>query len=529
MYLPQISLLQNAEKRKAVYVMGKASRNKRENLEERREQAAKKQEAIKARKKKAIRNKVIAIVCAVLAVVLLGTAIGASAFKDSGYLLRRTESISTENFTVDNAIFSYYFHSAYQSFMSQYGEIVSYLGLDTTKSLKTQTCTLAGEDTTWFKYFSDQAVNELKTVLVFCEEAKARGIELEDSDYDMIDAYIDSMDEQAKAAGYTKSFFIKMMYGNGVKEKDVRRALELSALYSKCYNAMVAEYVYTEEDHDAYVKENPDTLLHYSYAKLSMSTKDGMVEGDVTAEVLASFKDKFKAVKNYEEFEEVAHDYLENHAYKNYTDKTEDDIHAEIHAMTVEDEMYAAGDFADWAKSSEAKVNGVFCSESEDGTALDAYILLSKPALAEYNSVNVRHILLTTETYETIEAAKAKGEELLAQWKAGEATAASFGALATEFSEDGAAEGLYENVLKGDMVDSFNDWIFADDRAVGDTGIIESDYGIHVMYMDGFGMPAWRLEAETAMASASFSAARAEMAEKYAVTVDSAALAMLDV
>jgi parvulin-like peptidyl-prolyl isomerase len=260
-----------------------------------------------------------------------------------------------------------------------------------------------------------------------------------------------------------------------------------------------------------------------------MSTKDGMVEGDVTAEVLASFKEKFEAVKNFEEFEEVAHDYLENHAYKNYTDKTEDDIHAEIHAMVVEDEMYAAGDFADWAKSTAAKVNGVFCTESEDGTAVDAYILLTKPALAEYNSVNVRHILLTTETYETIEAAKAKGEEILAQWKAGEATAASFGALAAEFSEDGAPEGLYEDVLKGDMAAAFNDWIYADGRAVGDTGIVESDYGIHVMYMDGFGMPAWRVEAEMAMASASFSAARAEMAEKYTVTVDSAALAMLDV
>ncbi len=508
--------------------MGKASRNKRENLEERREKAAKKQEAIKAKKKRALRDKIIAIVCAVLAVVVLGTAIGYSAFNNSGFILRRTESISSENYSVDNAILSFYFYSVYQGFMEQYGELVSYLGLDTTKSLKTQTCTLAGEETTWFKYFMDQAVSELQTILLFCEEATTRGIKLEDSDYDMIDAYIDSMEAQAKAEGYTKAFFIKAMYGNGVKEKDVRRALELSALYTKCYNEMVSEYVYTDEDYDAYVKENPDALLHYSYATLSMSTTDGMVEDDVTTEVLASFKEKFGAVKNMEEFEEVAHDYLENNAYKNYTDKTEEDIHAEIDAMVVEDAMYTAGEFADWAKSAEGKVNGVYFIESEDGTALDAYILLEKPALLDYDSVNVRHILLSAETYGTIEDAKAKGEELLAQWKAGEATAASFGALATEFSEDGAVDGLYENVLKGDMVTAFNDWIYEDGRAAGDTGIIETEYGIHVMYMDGFGMPAWKIEAESALASAEFAAARTEMAKKFPITVDHVAAAMLN-
>ena len=508
--------------------MGKASRNKRENLEERREKAAMRQEAIKAKKKRAIRNKIIGTVCAVLAVIVLATSIGYSAFNNSGFILRRTESITTEHYSVDNAVLSFYFYSVYQTFMEQYGELVSYLGLDTTKSLKSQTCTIAGDNTTWFKYFVDQAVSELKTVLLFCEEATARGITLEDSDYDVIDAYIDSMEAQAKAEGYTKAFFIRAMYGKGVKEQDVRRALELSALYSKCYNAMVSEYEYTDADYDAYIEENPDALLRYSYATVSMSTSDGMVEGDITAEILASFKEKFSAVKNKEEFDEVAYDYLKNNAYKSYTDKTDEDILAEIEGFTVEDAQYSAGDFADWAKSAEGKVNGVYFTESEDGTSLDASILLAKPALADYDSVNVRHILLTADTYGSLEAAQAKAEELLTEWKAGEATAAAFGALATEYSEDGVAEGLYENVLQGSMMDTFNDWIFAEGRAVGDTGIIETEYGIHVMYMDGFGMKAWKVEADNALANEDFHADQDAMAEKYTITVDDVAVAMLN-
>lgn len=508
--------------------MGKASRNKRDNLEARRAEAAKKQEAAKAKKRRALRDKIIGIVCAVLAVIVLCTAIGCSAFNNSGFVLRRTVSITTENYSVDNAVLSFYFYNAYQTFMGQYGELATYFGLDTTKSLKTQICTLTGEQTTWFKYFMDQAVSELKTILLFCEEATARGLTLEASDYDSIDAYIDGMEQQAKAEGVSKAFYIRAVYGKGVKEQDVRRALELSALYSKCYNAIVSEYEYTDADYDAYIEENPDALLHYSYATVSMSTADGMVEGDVTAEVIASFKEKFAAVTNKEEFDAVAYDYLKNNAYKNYTDKTDEDILAEIEGFTVENALYSAGEFADWAKSAEGKVNGVFFVENEDGTALDASILLAKPALAEYDSVNVRHILLTTDTYETIDAARAKGEELLAQWKAGEATADAFGALAAEFSEDSAENGLYENVLQGNMVDAFNDWIFAEGRAAGDTGIVETEYGIHVMYMDGFGMTAWKVEADNALKSAAFKADQDEMAKKYTITVDDVAVAMVN-
>ena len=38
------------------------------------------------------------------------------------------------------------------------------------------------------------------------------------------------------------------------------------------------------------------------------------------------------------------------------------------------------------------------------------------------------------------------------------------------------------NVYPNQMVASFEDWCYDENRATGDTGIIESDYGYHVMY-----------------------------------------------
>ena len=32
------------------------------------------------------------------------------------------------------------------------------------------------------------------------------------------------------------------------------------------------------------------------------------------------------------------------------------------------------------------------------------------------------------------------------------------------------------------MVENFNDWCFAEGRKTGDTGIVESDYGYHIMF-----------------------------------------------
>ncbi len=112
---------------------------------------------------------------------------------------------------------------------------------------------------------------------------------------------------------------------------------------------------------------------------------------------------------------------------------------------------------------------------------------------------NVRHILIkfqggtynsstgsTTYTAAEKEKAKTEAEKLLAQWKEGEMTEDTFADLAAKESDDNAGEGgLYEDVYPGQMVTNFNDWCFDETRKAGDTGIVESEYGYHIMYFVG--------------------------------------------
>ncbi len=124
--------------------------------------------------------------------------------------------------------------------------------------------------------------------------------------------------------------------------------------------------------------------------------------------------------------------------------------------------------------------------------------------------VDVRHILImpeggtTDENGNTVysdeewQACQEKAEELLNTWQSGEKTEESFGALANEHSSDGGSNtngGLYENVVPGQMVEEFNDWCFDESRAAGDTGLVKTTFGYHIMYFSD-SRPQWRYYSE---------------------------------
>ena len=111
--------------------------------------------------------------------------------------------------------------------------------------------------------------------------------------------------------------------------------------------------------------------------------------------------------------------------------------------------------------------------------------------------VDVRHILICPEggttdengnvTYsdEEWEACRQKAQDYLDQWKSGEANENSFSQLAMEVSEDPGSQsagGLYTYVYEGKMVVPFNDWCFDESRQYGDTDLVKTSYGYHIMF-----------------------------------------------
>lgn len=130
---------------------------------------------------------------------------------------------------------------------------------------------------------------------------------------------------------------------------------------------------------------------------------------------------------------------------------------------------------------------------------------------------SVRHILISpeggTENEETgevtysekeLKAAQDKAEALLAKWKEGEATEQSFADLVKDNTDDtGSAEtgGLYEDVSPvSSYVEEFRAWAVDPERKEGDTDIVKTQFGYHIMYFVS-GEPYWLQEAGTMLLS----------------------------
>lgn len=96
----------------------------------------------------------------------------------------------------------------------------------------------------------------------------------------------------------------------------------------------------------------------------------------------------------------------------------------------------------------------------------------------------VRHILISCEkdAEESIVQAKSKlAEDILERVNKGE----DFATLVNEYSEDEGSKatgGMYDVYETTNFVPEFMDWTFAHNP--GDTGVIRSDYGFHVMKLD---------------------------------------------
>jgi len=148
--------------------------------------------------------------------------------------------------------------------------------------------------------------------------------------------------------------------------------------------------------------------------------------------------------------------------------------------------------------------------------------------------VNARHILIIPEggsvdengatvySEEEWEVCREKAQAILDEFLAGDATEEVFAAMATEKTQDGGSQatgGLYENIYEGQMVKPFEEWCFDDSRAYGDTGLVQTDYGYHIMYYVS-STPVWVTYAENDYIAEKSNAFLAELAEKYPMDVE---------
>ncbi|MBO4938428.1 MAG: peptidylprolyl isomerase [Oscillospiraceae bacterium] len=466
---------------------------------------------------------VVVLALVVVAAVWIGVS---KTVENSGVRERSTTAVTIGEHELSNAELNYFYIDAINKFYSDYGSYATMFGLDTTLPLNEQ---VVNEETglTWADDFLNSAKENAKAVYALADEAKAQGYTLTEDELAAIDSDLASLELYANLYGYTDAqTYLKAMYGKGATMENYRAYAELTTLAGSYQAYYANSLVYDDADLREAEKDNYAEYSSFSYNSYYLSASrflEGGTTGDdgnttySDAETAASVSAAEEAANILAggEYESVA-DFdaaiaaLEINAETENAASTayEDHAYAKINSVIQEwvtDENRQIGDVASIPSVTHSHEEGEEHSDDEDASeheTINGYYVVYFNGSNDntFALANVRHILVAFEhdhneseehdhseqTYTDAEKAAAKNaaDELLAQWKAGDATEESFAALANENSDDGdgTTGGLYEDVYPGQMVPSFNDWCFDESRKTGDTEVIESEYGYHVMY-----------------------------------------------
>lgn len=409
------------------------------------------------------------------------------------------QKISVRDYTYYYSLMYNYTVNQSQQYQQQYGQDM--IGLDLTISPEDQECPYKNdkdETQTWAAYFRTSAIDRAKQYEQLYREAVAAKYSLNDEENKEITEQIEEIRKTAAGSNLSLNAYLRMFYGKGITEKFLTAQLKKETLVSKYAEAKYNGYEKAVTDKyisDTYKKAKDDydvvSMRLFSFALEKLTKKDGETDAQLAARQKAAdakVKEKADAMLAAAG-DEAAFLTL---AAKNTTDKAYDAETATLNYNknfeSVKSSVSEAGAKWIFGDGRKAGDKNVFKTDT-------AYIVvyLVRAQFAS-NSVDVRHILIsykedsqdTTEpTAEEIETARKAAAELYAKWKKGAATEDSFSALAkTESADPGSAEkgGLYESVKVGDMVAPFEKWSFDPARKKGDTGIVKTDYGYHIMY-----------------------------------------------
>ena len=436
--------------------------------------------------------------------------------------------------------------NVYNQYYNSFGDYWTImLGFDPSKPLNEQTYN-DEEDKTWADYFMDKAVETARDTYALYDDAVAKGHKLTDDEQKNQDSYMDNMELYATYYGYSSiKSYLRSSYGNGASESGYEEYYKVCNLASSYITKYADDLDYKLEDYRAYEKDKFDdystlSFVHYtmkynSYLGEGTKSEDGKTttwtdeEKNAAREAMKADLEKILAteIKNKLDFDKAIQALEINQTKEENKDSSSSSSSSststaqkptatEVKDAFINNITLHAGAL-DWLKETtrvagEIKAFEVYtyaehedekhehgddcgCSRTVDGYTI---VLFNERDDNTVKMANVRHILVKFQggtkdkdgnvTYSDAEkkTAKEEAEKLLKQWQDGKANEESFGELANKESDDQNGKvtngGLYEDIYPGQMVEAFENWCFAEGRKAGDTGIVETEYGFHVMY-----------------------------------------------
>ncbi len=441
----------------------------------------------------------------VVAIVLAVAIVGGIAWKliDSlGVIERAVTAVTIGDDKVSAAQFNYYYTAQYQQ-MAYYADAYAQMniGFDTSVPPDEQKSTQLDEDgnaLTWDEVFKDSAANYAQFVYAYYNEAVKAGYTLSDDEKAQIDETVKSYREEAVANNYSLNAYLRESFGGGFNEKAFRKQLEMETLAKNFSEDKASELETNIAEADIKAEYDANRKLYdyadvryYAFTYTTLTLNEGETEDALKERQKAeNAKTEAKAKEIFDKLTDEASFKAAITAFKNEgKEKPAETDYTTLSEITTYNSLSTAtcDEVADWAFDTARKAGDKTIVNGEKGV----YIVYSVKPIYTMNSVDVRHCLVQFEDTENVTEAqktdaKKKATALLDKWLDGDKTEESFAAMVKDNTEDTASAetgGLYEGIRTTDnYVAPFEEWSFDDARKAGDYGIVETEYGYHIMY-----------------------------------------------
>ena len=387
---------------------------------------------------------------------------------------------------------------AQNSFGDQYAEMLKQTeGFDPNAPFRDQDCKYA-EGSSWFEYFVDSVDKELREILTLCNLAYENGIELDENELAECEKQVTDIINYANQ----NQMSISQLYGDSLgisNEETVRTLTKKIALAQKAKTPFEETHPVSDEDIAAEYEANGKKYEVLDYMAFTMQAN----QTTVTNEDLRRYADELAATTTPEDFAAYVDNFYNNVLNSDIEDTTE----YTVDSLLTKNFQYNELPAVEWLFT-EAEVGQCreeFSNMGEDQDLVcTVYMLVKAPSLNDYTSKTVRHILFDISKYENSDVkCRAEADKIYNEYLK-DPTEEHFAELANKYSDDVEYEydengnataqkeektegGIYRNIQRDQMVKEFEDWCFDEARKPGDTGIIKTQYGYHIMYFVGDG------------------------------------------
>ncbi len=449
----------------------------------------------------------------------------------SGVIQRGMTAVEAGGEKFNAGDLQYYFSGAYNRQRDSYGMFP----FNTTVSLKDQ---VYDQETgqSWHDYLVDQAVHSLAADTALAKRAASEGYTLSEAAQRELDEYTTQLKNSRLVNG---DQFIRANYGPYMSFDQLLGLVQREITASDYAEAQADKIDHPKADYDAYYSEHSNELDTLTFSLFAFQARANATDADgnpvqLTPEATAAALEESKAEQSA-----LAQELLDKLSGGTDLSALEeeygDNLISTIQSRSAMGSTVSQYTYGDWLLDAARRPGDAELIESDTGSACYYYVVLFEGReLDKTPTANIRHILVGAEldsgadqpTQAQYDAAYQEAQDLLDEWKAGQATEDSFAALATEHSADtGSAQngGLMESVsATAGYVQTFTDWALDPSRRPGDTGIVQntgsSTKGWHIMYYVGENDPIWEQVAAAQLRNQDLEALDAQALEGMSVS-----------